>query len=225
MKSTAAALAMLLGFASNAAAHDPNATITWNREISRIVYERCGVCHRPGGTSFSLLTYLDAQPRAAAIKDAVLSRRMPPWGAVKGFGSFRNDQGLSQEQIALITSWVEHGALKGNNPNSLQPPPDFKALAAYEMPKDTTAVSGEFTVTQAAIVDGIFPDRVAKGASLQIVAALPDGAIEPLLWLYEYTDKYRHPFLFRKPVELPPGTVIRGVPKSSRVLLIPAATP
>jgi hypothetical protein len=28
---------------------------------------------------------------------------MPPWGAVKGFGQFRNDQSFSQEQIELIT--------------------------------------------------------------------------------------------------------------------------
>ena len=27
---------------------------------------------------------------------------MPPWGAVKGFGEFRNDQGLTAEQLELI---------------------------------------------------------------------------------------------------------------------------
>ena len=53
------------------------------------------------------------------IKDAVLSRRMPPWGAVKGFGSFRNDQSLSQEQIELVTRWVDGGIRRGNNPQML----------------------------------------------------------------------------------------------------------
>src|SRR5258706_12780966 len=74
---------------------------TWNREVCRLVYDRCAQCHRPDGSAFSLLTYQDAQPRATAIKDAVLSRRMPPWGAVKGFGDFRNDTGLTQEQVEL----------------------------------------------------------------------------------------------------------------------------
>ena len=107
-------------------AHDPSAApITWNREISRIVYERCASCHREGGTSFSLMTYQDAQPHASAIKDAVLARRMPPWGAVKGFGNFRNDQGLTQEQIALVTDWVEGGITRGNNATSLPPVPKF----------------------------------------------------------------------------------------------------
>ena len=40
-------------------------------------------------------------------KEAVLARRMPPWGAVKGFGDFRNDQGLSQAELDLITDWVD----------------------------------------------------------------------------------------------------------------------
>ena len=90
---------------SGAGAHGVGSTpITWNREISRLFYDRCASCHRPGGAAFSLMTYSDAQPRANEIKDAVLNRRMPPWGAVKGFGSFRNDQSLMQEQIELCWS-------------------------------------------------------------------------------------------------------------------------
>jgi len=201
-------------------AHDPNATITWNREISRIVFDRCASCHRPGGTSFSLLTYQDAQPRAAAIKESVLSRRMPPWGAVQGFGSFRNDQGLMQEQISLITSWVESGTARGNNPNVLPPQPVFEQSAPFATPQNTIAVSGDFTARRNLVLDGLLPDRVPSGASAQIVAALPNRVVEPLLWLYEYRNSYRHPFLFRKAVTIPAGTVIRGIPPNARILLI-----
>ena len=59
---------------------------------------------------------------------------------------------------------------------------------------------------------------------MQVVAALPGGDVEPLVWLYEYQDKYRHPFLFRKPLQLPRGTVIRGVRGGAKILLIPSAT-
>ena len=41
--------------------------ITWNREISRIVYARCAACHRQGGTAFSLMSYQEARPWAKAI--------------------------------------------------------------------------------------------------------------------------------------------------------------
>ena len=83
-------------------AHDVITTpITFSREISRLVNLRCAVCHREGGSAFSLLTYEQARPWAKAIKEEVLERRMPPWGAVKGFGDFKDDQGLTEEQIKM----------------------------------------------------------------------------------------------------------------------------
>src|SRR3954447_21088628 len=97
-----------------ARAHDPITTkLTWNREISRIIYSRCIGCHRPRAQAFSLLTYLDARPWAKAIAEEVLERRMPPWGAVKGVGDFRNDQALTPEQLELITSWAQGGSPEG----------------------------------------------------------------------------------------------------------------
>ncbi len=74
-----------------------------------------------------------------AIKDAVLARQMPPWGAVKGFGEFRNDQGLTQEQIELISDWVEGGMTKGNNPNVKPAPPKFDTPPAAVPTKGVTA--------------------------------------------------------------------------------------
>ena len=38
---------------------------------------------------------------------------MPPWGAVKGFGDFRNDQALTPEQLELIMSWSTGGSPEG----------------------------------------------------------------------------------------------------------------
>ena len=218
------AVALMLAVSGELRAHDPSAApITWNREMSRIVFERCASCHRKGGTSFSLMTFQEAQPRAAAIKDAVLSRRMPPWGAVKGFGHFQNDQGLTQQEIELVTYWVEGGMTKGNNPNTLPPAPKFERPVQFRIPKDTIAVAGDLTLDRAVTVGGVYPEHVPQGASMQVVAQLPDGDIEPLIWLYEYKDSSRHPFLFRKPLQFPALTIIRGVQSDAKILLIPAA--
>ena len=66
--------------AAPAFAHDVIGTkLLWTQEISRIVYRHCASCHREGGTAMSLMTYQDARPWAKAIRDEVLSRRMPPW--------------------------------------------------------------------------------------------------------------------------------------------------
>jgi len=195
--------------------------VTWNREISRIVYDRCASCHRDGGTAFSLMTYQDARPRVYDIGDAVLSRRMPPWGAVKGFGDFRNDQGLTQEQIELFGAWAEGNAPRGNNPRVHPEPPKFEPQPRYDTPASSVRVAGTLKLARAITLDGVLPQNVPPDASMQVTAVLPDGAITPLVWLYEYRDAYRHPFLFREPIELPAGTVIRGVRPPARILLLP----
>ncbi len=111
--------------ASDTFAHDIITTaITWDREISRIVYERCASCHHEGGRAFSLMTYAAARPWAVAIKEEVLERKMPPWGAVKGFGDFRNDKALTPEQLELIISWVGGGVPEGEA-KDLAPDPKF----------------------------------------------------------------------------------------------------
>jgi mono/diheme cytochrome c family protein len=224
MKRLILALGLLLGGATTVPAHDPSsAPITWNREMSRIVYERCASCHRPGGTAFSLMTYQDAQPRASAIKDAVLSRRMPPWGAVKGFGNFRNDEGLTQEQISIVTDWVEGGTVKGNNPNALPAIPVFEPSAPFTVPNDTIPMKEGMALARDVTLEGLYPEHVPKAASMQIVATLPNGRVEPLVWLYEYQDRYRHAFEFRKPLQLPAGSVIHGVRGDARILMMQAA--
>src|SRR5262249_49561686 len=55
-----------------------------------------------------------ARLSAQAIKEQVLSRRMPPWNAVEGFGEFKDDRSLSQEEIEIFAEWVEGGAPEGN---------------------------------------------------------------------------------------------------------------
>jgi hypothetical protein len=203
-----------------AGAHGTGAAITWNREISRIVYDKCAWCHRPRGPAFPLTTFLDVQPRGTAIKDAVLSRQMPPWGAVKGFGQFRNDQALSQEQIELITKWVDGGIRRGNNPSMLPKVPDFKSATPFAVSSDALRVSGRFTLLRAMVLDGLFPERVPAGQSMQVVAVMPGGHVEPLVWLHGYDARYPHPFLFRRQIHLPAGTIIQGVPSDAVIALI-----
>src|SRR5712692_6856284 len=104
----------MIAMCAAAQAHDIITTpVTWDREISRIFYSRCVACHREGGAAFSLLEYKETFPWRTAIKEEVLERRMPPWGAVKGFGDFRNDQALTPEQLELITSWSQGGSPEG----------------------------------------------------------------------------------------------------------------
>jgi hypothetical protein len=209
--------------AAAVAAHNIGATpITWNREVSRLIYDKCASCHRPSGSAFSLMTYRDVQPRVTEIKAAVLSRQMPPWGAIKGFGDFRNDQALTPEQIELLVDWIQNDAPRGNNRQALPPEPRFAEPAKYVPPSQVVPVSGSLTLQRPLVMDGLMPRKVAPGQSMRITALLPTGAVEPLVWLHAYDERFSHPFLFRKSIRLPAGTVIRGVPVADVVDLIPS---
>jgi len=223
MRSTILLSACLLLFLSGVSqGHDVITTrITWNREISRIFYDRCISCHRQGGMSFSMMTYAEARPWAVAINDEVLSRRMPPWGAVKGFGEFRNDQALTAEQLEMITSWVQGGVPEGE-PGDVVPQPKISEFFSTDQRDHGVTISGDFKLGSPFVLDGLRPLRVPDNQSLQVTADLPDGSVQPLLWLYEYKKQYEHPFLLQAPLELPTGTTIRGVPPEATILLLPA---
>ena len=55
----------------------------------------------------------EARPWAVAIKEEILEKRMPPWGAASGYGHFANDMSLTGREISLILSWADGGAPSG----------------------------------------------------------------------------------------------------------------
>jgi len=209
-----------------ALAHDPISTkITWSREVSRLVLAHCASCHREGGSSFSLMTYRQARPWAVAIKEEILERRMPPWGAVDGFGDFRNDEALTEAELEIVAAWAEGGAPEGD-PALLPPVLDFTKTAAPASPPSgpELVVNGRLELKRAIQLVAIRPAQVPAGASLQVVARRPDGGVEPLLWLYNYQPRFARSYVYRQPVALPVGTVVEvSPPHSGTVALIPAA--
>ena len=62
----------------------------------------------------SFLSYQSTRPWAKAIREAVLSRKMPPWFADPPFGRFANDRALSKKEIDTIAAWVDSGAAEGD---------------------------------------------------------------------------------------------------------------
>jgi hypothetical protein len=96
------------------ARHVPITTkIVFNREIAQIFQKKCFQCHTDGNVSVPLTTYREARPWAVAIKEEILERRMPPWGAASGYGHFANDMSLTGREISLILSWADGGAPSG----------------------------------------------------------------------------------------------------------------
>jgi mono/diheme cytochrome c family protein len=108
------AIVVAAAAASHLAAHSKTTQVMWTVDIAPIVASRCISCHQPNGFGpMSLATYSDAKPWAKAMRDEVLSGRMPPWSAVRGFGDFSNDRSLSAVEIELLSRWADGGAPLG----------------------------------------------------------------------------------------------------------------
>ena len=195
----------LLPFSAALQAHEFFSTkITWSREISRVVAKSCLGCHREGGKAFSLETFEAARPWAKAIKEEVLMRRMPPWGAAKGFGDFQNDKGLSQDEISLIADWVEGGAPEGDKtllPKlgvAKDPKPEPRWI---ERPLLQPPLPAKIDLAGISV-------RGPVPAGTQVVAELPDGSTEPLIWIVDPKSASARNFTFRERKVLPAGTRI-----------------
>jgi hypothetical protein len=107
------ALAAMLAMGATAAPIPTS--VTFNKDVLPILEKRCQDCHRPGESApMSLLDYKDARPWAKSIRQAVLTKKMPPWFADPHYGKFANDRSLSQAEIDTIVAWVDGGASEGN---------------------------------------------------------------------------------------------------------------
>ncbi len=155
------------------AADAPSAT--FYRDVLPILQERCQGCHRAGEIGpMSLGTYTETRPWAKAIRQAVVTRKMPPWNAYGPQGKFRNDPSLSQAQIDTVIAWVDSGAPEGNAKDA--PPartftegwtigtPD----AIFDMPKayDVPA-AGTIEYTYFIVPSGFKEDRWMSSAEVR----------------------------------------------------------
>ena len=103
-----------------------DASVTFNRDIAPILFERCAVCHRPGEvTPFSVLTYEDVKPWAWVIGVVTERRYMPPWPpGDRADAQFEGERKLDDAEIALIKKWIDEGAAQGDAAD-LPPAPNF----------------------------------------------------------------------------------------------------
>ncbi len=98
---------------------------TFTEHVAPIVFASCTQCHRPGEVApFALLTYQDVRKRARNLLSVVQDRFMPPWHPRPGYGAFRNDPRLTDEQIDTLRRWVATGMPEGPA-DKLPPLPKF----------------------------------------------------------------------------------------------------
>ncbi len=129
MRNFKLALTIAFSCALSIAGQDAGAgkPVTFSKDVAPVLYKNCVSCHHPNDIApMSLLTYKEARPWAAAIRQAVVQRVMPPWHADPHTGEYLNDPRLSDREIQIIDSWVKSGAKEGDAAD-LPSPPIFRA--------------------------------------------------------------------------------------------------
>ena len=107
------ALVLIFGVASFAA--DTSPVPTFYKNILPILQDHCQECHRPGEIGpFSLMSYETARPWAKSMRQAVLSRNMPPWHADNAHSArMANDRSLTKSEIDALVAWSDNAAPAG----------------------------------------------------------------------------------------------------------------
>jgi hypothetical protein len=142
-------------------------TVTFNKDVLPILEKNCQSCHRPGEVApMSLLSYQEARPWAKAIKNAVVTRKMPPWFADPNYRHFANDRTLSAADINTLVAWADNGAAEGDAkdkpaPLNFQDGWNLKPDMIVEMPQDfklpaTGTINYQFIRVKAAFTEDVW---------------------------------------------------------------------
>jgi hypothetical protein len=138
--------------------------ITFAKHVAPIIQQKCQTCHRPNSIApMSLLTYDNVREYADEIRARVSERVMPPWHIDRAVGihDFKNDRGLTDEQISTIVRWLDGGMPLGN-PSDMPPPLSFPDASGWQLAKQL----GE-------------PDLVLKSPPYTIAARTQDKWFRP----------------------------------------------
>src|SRR5436309_7578524 len=90
---------------------EESTSVTFNKDVLPILQKNCQVCHRPGEVApMSFLNYEDVRPWANAMKNAVLTNKLPHWFADNRYGHFANDRKLTDAEVKALSEWADNGA-------------------------------------------------------------------------------------------------------------------
>ncbi|HYI97757.1 MAG TPA: thiol-disulfide isomerase [Bryobacteraceae bacterium] len=119
--------------------------------------------------------YSDTRPWAKAIRDAVISRSMPPWHASERSKlTFHNDRSLPQAEVQKIVKWVDAGAPEGPK---IDYPKPVKTETGWKLGKPDVVLSvpgykvparGDIPYTFVIRSVGLTKDRWIRAAEFRI---------------------------------------------------------
>lgn len=120
------------------------AQVTFAEHIAPIVYEHCSSCHRSGEIGpMPFTNYDEVKSWGNMIQYVTEIEYMPPWQPDPNYSTFLGENYLEQEEIDLISEWVEAGMPRGDI--SVEPPfPSFPTGSVLGTPDLVLEMAEEY---------------------------------------------------------------------------------
>jgi len=141
--------------------------VTYTKHIAPIIETKCQVCHQPNSIApMALMKYEDVARYADEIRAYVGDRVMPPWQIDRtvGIKEYKNDRGLTDEQISTMIKWLDGGMPRGNPADYVPHPPPPPPSNAWQLAKQL----------------GQEPDLVIKSPPYTLAARTQDKWFRPV---------------------------------------------
>ena len=178
---------------------------SYYKDVLPLFQRHCQTCHRPGEAApMALIDYSTVRPWAKAIKQAVLTRKMPPWFADPHFGKFSNDARLPDSAIQTISAWVDAGSPEGD-PNDAPKPVEWVNGWKIGVPDVMFEMPAEFEIPASGTLDYryvIVPTNFKRDTWVRLAEARPSDRVH----LHHMVVSIREagsPWMRREPVGLP----------------------
>lgn len=99
---------------------DTSVVADYSRDIAPLLQENCMACHIEGGIGpWAMSEYRMVQGFAPMMREAIRTKRMPPWHADPEVGEWHDSAGMSDAGTQMLVSWIEAGAPRGDGPDPL----------------------------------------------------------------------------------------------------------
>lgn len=149
---------------------------TWSDDVAQIVYDKCSSCHHDGGIApFSLVTYDEVAPMAAAMHNAIMDDHMPPWPPDNNYQEYSHSRALEAGQKATLLAWLSGGTPEGNQANT-PPPPVFNEGSVLGNGDLTIQIPTYMSKAQGGMDDYVcfaLPTGMAQQRSVRAIEIIP----------------------------------------------------
>jgi len=101
------------------------------------------------------VSFQESRPWAKAIREVVLTRRMPPWFADAAHGKFVNERRLTDREIETFVRWVDGGCAEGD-PKHAPAPRKFEDAWTIGKPDLVVETPFDFSVPASGTIEYTF---------------------------------------------------------------------